>query len=35
METLIKSTTEAMKEMLNLMKGQNTQAKTPNPNSED
>jgi hypothetical protein len=35
METLIKSTTEAMKEMLSLMKGQNTQAKTPNPNSED
>jgi hypothetical protein len=34
METLIKSTTEAMKEMLNLMKGQNTQTKTPNPNSE-
>jgi hypothetical protein len=30
METLIKSTTEAMKEMLNLMKGQNTHTKTPN-----
>jgi hypothetical protein len=35
METLIKSTTEAMKEMLNLMKIRNTRTNTPNSDSED
>jgi hypothetical protein len=35
MEILIKSTTEAMKEMLNLVKGYNTQAKAPNSDSKD
>jgi hypothetical protein len=35
METLIKSTTEAMKEMLSLMKGYNTQANTPNSDSKE
>ncbi len=35
METLIKSTTEAIKEMLSLLKGYNTQAKTPNSDSEE
>jgi hypothetical protein len=35
METLIKSTTEAMKEMLSLVKGYNMQAKTPNSDSKD
>jgi hypothetical protein len=35
MKTLIKSTTEVMKEILNLMKSQNTHAKTPNSDNED
>jgi hypothetical protein len=35
METLIKSTTEAIKEMRSLVKGYNTQAKTSNSDSEE
>jgi hypothetical protein len=35
MKTRIKSTTEAMKEMLNLVKVNSTQAKAPNSDSKD
>jgi hypothetical protein len=35
METLIKASTEAMKEILNLVKVYNTQAKAPNSDSND
>ncbi len=35
METLIESTTEAMKEMLNLIKGYSRQRKAPNSDSKD